>query len=156
MKKMYFVHIVLTMGIFILAIIWAKSDIMFMIDVPSLALLLGPTILMLLSHFSPKEFINAFKAAMAKNSASKGELKNALLFFSTAQTLIAASTVVAVFLGIIMVLGAIWKGYDNNARILSGWMAVDFVSILYLAFGMLFVTVPFKSAVKKKLNELES
>ena len=155
MKKMYFVYFLLTVGIFVLAVILAKSDILFMIDAPSLALLLGPTILMLLSHFSPKEFVNAFKVAMAKNSASEGELKNALLFFSTAQTLMIASTVVAVFLGIIMVLSAIWKGYDNSARVLSGWMAVDFVSILYLALGMLFVTVPFKSAVQKKLNELK-
>ncbi len=65
-----------------------------------------------------------------------------------------ASTVVAVFLGIIMILGAVWKGYDNSARVLSGWMAVDFIAILYLALAMLLVTVPFKSAVQKKLNAL--
>jgi flagellar motor component MotA len=153
---MYFVYVILTVGLFVLAVIIAKSDIFFMIDAPSFVILMGPTILMLLSHYSPNEFINAFKAAMAKNSASEVDLKNALLFFSTAQTLLIASTVVAVFLGIIMILGAVWKGSDNSARVLSGWMAVDFISILYLAFGMLFVTVPFKSAVQKKLNDIQS
>ncbi|MBP7737714.1 MAG: hypothetical protein KA369_17155 [Spirochaetes bacterium] len=154
MKKTFIVYFLLTTGIFVLAVIIAKSDLLLMIDAPSLALVLGPTILMLLSHYGPGEIIGAFRAAMEKSGATEKELKNALLFFSTAQTLMIASTVVAVFLGIIMILGAVWKGYDNSARVLSGWMAVDFIAILYLALAMLLVTVPFKSAVQKKLNAL--
>jgi hypothetical protein len=156
MKKMYIVYVLLTVGSVLLAVVIAKADMMVMFDIPSLVLLLGPTILMLLSHFRPKEFFNAFKTAMAKNSADECELKNALLFFSTAQTLLIVSTVVAVFLGIIMILDIMAKGKVDNAKILSGWMAVDFISILYLALGMLIVTVPFKSAVQKKLNGLKS
>lgn len=156
MKKSFIVYFLVTAGIFVLAVILAKSDILLMIDAPSLALILGPTILMLLSHFGPKEFINSFRTAMAKNSASEKELKNSLLFFSTAQTLMIASTVVAVFLGIIMILGAVWKGTVYSGKELSGWMAVDFIAILYLALGMVLVTVPFKSAVQKRLNDIKN
>lgn len=154
MKKTYIVYALLAVGSSVLAVLFAQANVLIMIDAPSLAILLGPTILMLLSHFGPKEFINAFKTAMAKNSAGERELKNALLFFSTAQTLMMASTVVAVFLGIIMILDFIANGKADNAKTLSGWMAVDFTSILYLALGMLVVTVPFKSAIKKRLNDL--
>ncbi len=154
MKKMFIVYFLLTAGIFALAVIIAKSDLLLMIDAPSLALILGPTILMLLSHYGPGEIIGAFRAAMEKSGATEKELKNALLFFSTAQTLMIASTAVAVFLGIIMILGAVWKGSDNSARHVAGWMAVDLIAILYLALAMLLVTVPFKSAVQKKLNAL--
>jgi hypothetical protein len=156
MKKTYIVYALLTAGSSVLAVLFAQADLLIMIDAPSFAILFGPTILMLLSHYRPKEIVNAFKAAMAKSNAGEHELKNALLFFSTAQTMMVLSTVVAVFLGIIMILSAVWKGGDNSAKVLSGWMAVDFVSILYLALGMLLVTVPFKSALQKRLNDLIS
>lgn len=156
MKRIFIVYALLALGIFVAGVILAQSDLLVMVDAPSLALVLGPTILMLLSHYSPGEFINAFRSAMAQSSADERELKNALLFFSTAQTLMIASTIVAVFLGIIMILAAVWKGNPASAKILSGWMAVDFISILYLGLGMLLVTVPFKSAVQKKLNEIKS
>jgi hypothetical protein len=156
MKKTYIVYAMLTVGSSVLAVIFARADLLIMIDAPAFAILFGPTVLMLLSHYGPKEFFNAFRAAMAQSNADEHELKNALLFFSTAQTMMILSTVVAVFLGIIMILSAVWKGSANSAKVLSGWMAVDLISILYLAFGMLLVTVPFKSAVQKRLNELKN
>ncbi len=154
MKKTFIVYALLVIGMLILAVVLAKSDLMFIADFPSFGIVLGPAVLMLLSHYRPKEFINAFKAAMEKNNADERELKNALLFFSTAQTLVVASAVVGVFLGIIMILGAIWKGYADSAKVISGWMAVDIISILYAAIIMIVITIPFKSALHKKLNEL--
>jgi hypothetical protein len=154
MKKTFIVYAVVTAGIFVLGVIIAQGDLLSLVDAPSLALVLGPAILMLLSHFGPKEFINAFKTAMAKSNAGERELKNALLFFSTAQTLIIASTIAAIFLGIVMVLTAVWKGYAHSAKTLGGWMAVDLISILYAAMLMIVITIPFKSAVRKKMNDL--
>lgn len=153
---MYIVYALMTVGCAVLGVIFAKSNLMIMVDMPSLALILGPTLLMLLSHYGPKEFIKAFKSAMATNDAGERELKNALLFFSTAQTLMIASTIVAVFLGIIMILDIVGRGDEYSARKVAWWMAVDFISILYLGFGLLVVTIPFKSAVQKRLNELNS
>ncbi len=156
MKKMYVVYALLTIGLAVAGVLVSQGDLMIMVDSPSLALLLVPTIFMLLSHYGPKEFIRAFQVAMAKTSAGEKELKNALLFFSTAQAMMIASTIVAVFLGIIMILDSIGKGQPQSARTVAWWMAVDFVSILYLGFGLLLITVPFKSAVQKRLNDLES
>jgi hypothetical protein len=155
MKKMFIVYAVLTVGIFVMGIIWAKSNILIMFDLPSLALVILPAVLMLLSHYGPKEFINAFRVAMAKSNADGHELKNALLFFSTAEKLIIASAVAAVFLGIIMILDSVGKGYTESAKTVAWWMAVDVISILYSAIFMIVVTIPFKSAVQKRLNELK-
>ncbi len=123
MKRMFVVYAGVTIGLFMLGIVFAKSNIMIMIDMPSLMLVLGPAVLMLLSHFGPKEFIGAFRAAMEKNRASGLELKNALLFFSTAQTLIIASTVATVFLGHHHDTGQHRQGIDgerHNGRLVDG------------------------------------
>lgn len=154
MKRMFVVYAGVTIGLFMLGIVFAKSNIMIMIDMPSLMLVLGPAVLMLLSHFGPKEFIGAFRAAMAKNRASGLELKNALVFFSTAQTLIIASTVATVFLGIIMILDNIGRGLTESGTTVAWWMAVDVIAILYAGVLTMLITVPFKSALQKKLNEL--
>lgn len=81
MKKMYVVYALLTIGLAVAGVLVSQGDLMIMVDSPSLALLLVPTIFMLLSHYGPKEFIRAFQVAMAKTSAGEKELKNALLFF---------------------------------------------------------------------------
>lgn len=155
MKKSYIVYAVLTIGLFVLGVVIAKSNIMIMIDMPSLMLVLAPAILMLLSHYRPREFVNAFRMAMEKNDASEHELKNALVFFSTAQKLVIASTVATVFLGIIMILDNIGKGLTDSGKTVAWWMAVDVIAILYAGLLTMVITIPFKSALQKRLNDLK-
>lgn len=154
MKKMFIVYALLSVGIFVLGVIIARGNVMIMVDAPSLMLLLAPTVLMLLSHYGPKEFIRTFKTAMAKSNTGEHELKNALLFFSTAQKLIMASAVATAFLGIIMILDNVGRGNPETARTVAWWMAVDLISVLYAAMLLIVTTIPFKSAVQKRLNDL--
>jgi hypothetical protein len=154
MKRTFFVYAALSIGLAVAGVLISNGNLMIMIDFPSLALLLGPTVFMLLSHYGPRECIAAFRAAMAGNGASERELRNAVLFFSTAQNLMIASTVIATFLGIIMILDDLGRGNTESPRAVAWWMAVDFISVLYLGFGMLLLTMPFKSAVQKRLNEM--
>ncbi|MBN1496232.1 MAG: hypothetical protein JXA07_05645 [Spirochaetes bacterium] len=155
MKKSYIVYAVLTVGLFALGVVFAKSTIMIMIDIPSLMLVLAPVILMLLSHYGPKEFVNAFRAAMEKSNSNEHELKNALVFFSTAQKLVIASTAATVFLGIIMILNSIGEGYTDSGKTVAWWMAVDVIAILYAGLLTMVITIPFKSALQKRLNDLK-
>ncbi len=154
MKKTYIVYVLLTIGCSVLAVLIARADIMSIIDPPTLALILGPTILMLLTHFGPKDCINAFRSAMNRSGAAELELKNSLLFFSTAQTLMIVSGIAAVFIGLILILDGMAMGKAESAKILARWFSVDIISVLYTALLMMLVTVPFKSAVQKRLNEL--
>jgi hypothetical protein len=154
MKKSYIIYFLMVIGIVYAAVFIAQADIMAIIDIPSLALIVVPAVLMLLSHFSPLDFVRAFKVALARQGADERELKNALLFFSTAQKLMVASAIAAIFIGIILILDGIAKGKADSAKILSNWLSVDLIAVLYLMLGMMLVTIPFKSAVRKRLNDL--
>lgn len=154
MKKTYIVYVLLTLGCCVVAVLIAQADIMSVIDPPSLAIILGPTILMLLSHFGPRDCISAFRSAMSRSDAGEVELKNSLLFFSTAQTLLIVSGIAAVFIGLILIMDGMAMGKAESAKILARWFSVDIIAVLYTALLMMLVTVPFKSAVQKRLNEL--
>ncbi|MBN2077328.1 MAG: hypothetical protein JW838_00085 [Spirochaetes bacterium] len=154
MKKSYIVYTVLTLGCAVLAVLIARADIMSIIDPATLAIILGPTILMLLSHFGPRDCVSAFRSAMTGSGAGEVELKNSLLFFSTAQTLLIVSGIAAVFIGLILILDGMAMGKAESAKILARWFSVDIIAVLYTALLMILVTVPFKSAAQKRLNEL--
>jgi hypothetical protein len=121
--------------------------------VPGLKLFytLFPVLLILLTHFRPAEIIKAFRLAGRKSQGIKSELENGYLFFQTMQQLF----VVLMIIGLPIL--AIWllAGPQTTPPQIAQIVAILIGAFVYPLLFILFLCLPFKSALRKKLNELE-
>ena len=112
---------------------------------------LFPVMFILMTHFTPREIIKAFRLAGSKSQGSKTEYQNAFLFFKTAQQLF----VVIMLLGImILVIWSLASGPSN--RQIAHPMAIIFGVFIYPLLFMLFICLPYRSALQKKLNDFNT
>ena len=127
-----------------------------------LVFVLIPSIFLLLTHYSPVEMKNAFKMAFKKNKGTEAEVKNAFLFFRSAQNIflmIAALGILAAFIRLIFGVPAIVPIPQDPAphalgRILFADTIVhSILTIFYPVLLMVLVFLPFKSALQKKIND---
>jgi hypothetical protein len=121
--------------------------------VPTLFFVLFPVIFLLLTHFSPAEIIKAFKLA-GRKSGEKSELNNAVLFFQTAQRFFVTVAVIGIFILITWFLAGGFDAGQGPPRI-SHAVFIIVGAIWYPMIFILFICLPFRSAIQKKLNELE-
>jgi small-conductance mechanosensitive channel len=120
--------------------------------VPALFLVLFPVIFLLLTHFSPVEVIKAFKLAGRKSGGTKSELKNAALFFHTAQRFFVTVAVIGIIILIIWYLAGGFDAGQGPPRIANAVLIIV-GAIWYPLFFILVICLPFRSAIQKKLNE---
>lgn len=110
-----------------------------------------PAAFILLTHYSPAEIVRAFKLAGRKSQGNKSDYKNAYLFFKTMQQLF----IVIMLIGIPVL--TIWSlaGPQTTPPQIAHIIAIIVGAFLYPLLFILFLCLPFKSALEKKLNELE-
>lgn len=120
--------------------------------VPALFLVLFPVIFLLLTHFSPAEVIKAFKLAGRKSGGTESELNNAALFFHTAQRFFVTVAVIGIIILIIWYLAGGFDAGQGPPRI-SHAVFIIVGAIWYPVIFVLFICLPFSSAIRKKLNE---
>jgi small-conductance mechanosensitive channel len=123
-------------------------------QVPKLFLIVFPVTFLLLTHFSPAEIIRAFRLAGRKSEGTKSELQNARLFFNTARQFFVTAAVIGVIILMIWYLAGGFDAGDGPPRI-AGAVLIFVGAFLYPLLFILFICLPFGSAVRKKLNELE-
>jgi len=150
MKKSYFFYLAASLAAIALAIFFARGSYLLFFDPPSLMLTFIPTAFMLLAVYSPGEFINAFKLAWHGNEGTKSEIKNSIAFFDTAQKLLLLMGIIGLMLGCMLMLSAGWE-----VQKFSFGLSVALVCILYAFLTIFLVTIPFKNALEKKLNDIE-
>lgn len=111
-------------------------------------------ILLLLTHFTPAEMYQAIMATRRNRDNTKAELKNAYLFFKTAQSFFVVSSLIGIVLLVIWYLAGGFDTGNGPPRIAS---AASFLvtAFLYPLLFILFVCLPFRSAVQKKLNDMD-
>jgi len=132
----------------IAGIIIAKGSPLIFWDFPSFIFTPLFAIILILGHYTPGEIIDAFKSA-GKESRSEVELKRALLFFNTFHKLVIISGIFAFMLGNVLIISL--SPSEEFNRIFGKFMAISFLTIVYALFIVLTITVPFQSALKKKL-----
>lgn len=147
MKKMYIVYLIIVFAICIAGILIAKGKLLWFWDPVSFMLTPGIALVILLGHFSPKEMIESFRCAGAAER-SEAELKKALLFFESFHRLTIISGFLAFMLGLVMMLAGMDLANDKNA---GPYLAVAIQTILYALGIIMIITVPFQSAIKKKM-----
>ncbi len=150
MKKSYFLLLILTLGTLGLGIFFARGSLLVFFDAPSILITFIPTVLMLLAVYSPAEFIGAFKLAWGDNTGEKHEIKNAIVFFKTAQNLLLLMGVVGLMMGCMLMLSA-----RLNIDKFSFGLSYALICMFYAFLTTFLVTIPFKNALQKKLNVIE-
>jgi len=103
---------------------------------------------LLLASFGLSGFIGAYRAAV--RGGDKAELGKAIAFFASAKRLLVATSVMCVILMAIEILRNL-TGLEHIGTPLG----LGLCSILYSAFGILFMVEPFRASAEKKLAELE-
>ncbi len=148
MKKSYFILLAVSIGIIILAVNFAKASPLVFFDPVSIMLTYIPTVLILLAVYSPGEFINAFGNAWRGRESSISELKNSIAFFKTAEKLLLVMGIIGLMLGCILMLTAKWE-----AEKFAFGLSYALICLLYAFLTIFLVTIPFRNALEKKLNE---
>ena len=116
-----------------------------------LAYVIFPVIFILLTHYSPKEIVTAFKLAGRKSQGTKAELKNAYLFFKTVQN----SFIVLMLIDVPVLVIWLLAGPQSTPPQIAHIVAILIGAFLYPLIFILFLCLPFKSALEKKLNKIE-
>ena len=148
MKKMYVVYLAAAVGIYIAAVIISGGSVWYFLDVPTFILTPVLPLILMLGIFSPREMLDSFRCAGAAER-TEAEIRKASVFFTTFHRLIIISGLLATMLGVVMIL-VIYPSEHFNANI-GRYMAVCFLSLVYPLFFIMTLTVPFTSALKKKL-----
>jgi flagellar motor component MotA len=147
MKKMYVVYLAIVLGICIGGVLISGGSLILFWDVPSFIFTPGIAFLIMLGHYSPREMVEAFKCA-GTAERSEAELKKSLLFFETFHRITIISGFFAFMLGLVMLL--VSKDLINETKA-GPWMAVAILTVLYALFFVMAITVPFQSAIRKKM-----
>ena len=157
MKKTSVIYYLISLVLFVYLVRLVIGSAIFHVlapRVPTLFFVLFPVIFLLLTHFSPAEIIKAFKLAGRKSGGTKSELKNAALFFQTAQRFFVTVAVIGIFILIIWFLAGGFEAGQGPPRIANAVLIIV-GAIGYPMIFILFICLPFRSAIRKKLNDLD-
>jgi heme/copper-type cytochrome/quinol oxidase subunit 2 len=157
MKKTSVIYYLISLVLFVYLvrqIIGSSSFDALAPHVPALFLVLFPVIFLLMTHFSPAEIIKAFKLAGRKSGGTKSELNNAALFFQTALRFFVTVAVIGIFILITWNLAGGFDAGQGPPRVAHAVLIIV-GAICYPMNFILFICLPFSSAIRKKLNQLE-
>jgi flagellar motor component MotA len=148
MKKTYMIFMILTLGILLGGIFVNGVSPLLFIDGAGFAMVVAPTILLLLSTFSWKEIGRAFAIGFRENS-DVAELKQGFLFFQAAQKYLLFAGLIGFLMGFIVLLSF---GKLGDERVGAG-LALALVTMMYALILLFLVVFPFKNGIKKRLIE---
>jgi len=154
MKKGYLIYLMSALAIIALAIVFARGDFLPFFDAPCIMLVFAPTVLMLLSHYSPSEIVHVFRTAMKGSESDRDELMDAYNFFDEAQRLMYTIALLAFILGVALML---LSYSDKNPQMITGeqfsrGLVTSVICIIYAMITVMLVTIPFKGAIQRKIN----
>ncbi|MEK6797078.1 MAG: hypothetical protein AABZ39_20055 [Spirochaetota bacterium] len=147
MKRLFFIPLIGALTLALGAYLLEGGNILLLFQITAALGTYGLTFVMLLTQYSPSEMGKAFSAAVKGGTAK--ELKISLTYFGTMQRL-------AIVSGLFMpALGCIHIGMNTSeiSKITGFLIALLMVSILYSLSIMLFITIPFSGAIKKRMVE---
>lgn len=148
MKSYFWLPIAVFFALFATAIYAGGSSAYWYVDSISLIIILGFTFIMLCTHYSPVEMGRAFRAGMEKTKDStEKELHDALNFFKTMQALFILNGFLGTLYGWISILTSL-----GDKQQMGRGFAASILTILYAVLFIIMISLPFQSAIKKKMK----
>ena len=149
MTKRYFVLVVLSLAVVLGAIIMAKAKVLAFIDLPSVAVVVAPAVLMGFAAHSPRQIGRSYRVAFQSQRASREELGEAVAYFDGLALYVACGGGIGVTTGVVAMLLVL----QDVASIGRG-LALCLISALYAVLLIALVVVPFRTAIKRRLAAL--
>ena len=150
MKKTYVLSLILFLAIMGLAMILTGCVACFF-DIGSLVMVLISAIIMILANYSIADIGKYFALGYRKEAVMPSELKDGILFFKSFQKYLAIAGGIGFFMGLIAMLATL----DDPEKIGRG-LALALITVLYAMFFSMIITVPFRTGLERKLNELDA
>ena len=150
MKKTYWLMIILFCGMIIGAIITSGAKIPHFVNIPSVVMVLGTTLILSLCNFSFAEIARFFRIARGKEEGSLEDVRNGVAYFEALRRYSVLSGIIGTFVGAISMLANL----TDPSKIGFG-AALSLITFLYGINLMVLVAIPFKLAMEKKLHQLQ-
>jgi flagellar motor component MotA len=151
MKKTYWLMIILFCGMVIGAMITSGAKIAYVLDLPSLIMVLGTTLILSLCNFSFAEIIRFFRIARGKKDGSLEDVRNGIAYFAALSRYSVLSGIIGTFVGAISMLANL-----TDPGMIGFGAALSLLTFLYGIIMMVLVAIPLKLAMEKKLHSLEA
>lgn len=148
MKIIHWLFCVLVLGLYLGIVVMVGGDLLHFWDIPSFVVTVVFCLMLLLGHYTPAEMIQAFRCA-GTAEADEADLRRALNFFEVLHRLVVVSGILGFMVGFTMIL--VTYPSDNFNRELGRFMAVNILTVTYSLVFIMLVTIPYQSAIKKKL-----
>lgn len=148
MKRFFWIPLLIAVFTVIGAILLEGVDLLVYVALTPFICTCMVTFLLLLSQFSINEMTESFAVSRMKKPFDKKSVLKGIVFFETMQKFFFVSGIVGLLLGAIMILSS-YKDPSTVGRSL----AYALLTIIYSCGGMLFISAPFATALKKRLSE---
>lgn len=147
MRKTYFINLILYTAILVLTM-FIVGCIACFFDIPSLLMVLLPTILMLLTCYRLSEMGQYFSIAFSDKKADTEEIKKGIVFFKTMQKYLLIASGIGVMMGLIAMLATL-----EDPEYIGKGLALALLTLLYSLYFNMIIAIPFRSSLEKKLAE---
>ncbi len=107
MKKIYFLMVVVFLGLCVAGIVVSGASIAWFISPASLIIVVGPALTLSLSNFTPSEIFRFYSIGFSKAGGSVSELKNGIAYFNALQSYLIVSGLIGTLIGVIVILATI-------------------------------------------------
>jgi len=149
MKKSFIIIFLMAIGLIVLASYLGGSVYLFL-NLPSIILSVFLAFLLCLCTFNPSEIKEYFSIALRNDTSDIKKIKDGIHFFSLYQSNLITSGVMGFFLGVILLLANL-----SDPEALGPGGAVALLVVFYSLVFILIITTPFKSGLKRMLEEVE-
>lgn len=147
MKKSFYIVFPVSVGILMLGMYQGGGVF---VSLGSLLIGLFFSILLCMSTFSPAEILSYFSIALKKDSSDLRKIKNGIHFFSLFRSYLVLTAFMGFVMGIIIILV-----HTTDPDAYFPGLAFALMVIYYSLIVILLITTPFKSGLKRMLEEME-
>jgi flagellar motor component MotA len=149
MTKRYVLVVTLTLAVLVAASLLTGAGLAAFLDLPSLAVVMAPAVLMGFAAHSPREVWRSCRLALSDREGSREELEQAAAYFDGLARYLACGGAIGVMTGIVAILVSV-KDVESAGR----GFALCLLAALYAVLLVVLVAVPFRTAIRKRLAGL--
>lgn len=150
MKKSFFIVFLIALGLIALTFYLGSGSIYAFLNIPSIMISVFISLLLCLGTFSPSEIVGYISIALRNDKSDAKKIKNGIHFFCLFQSYLIISAAFGFITGLVMI------GFHlTDPDALAPGLGVAMLVILYSLTVILLITTPFKSGLRRMLEEME-
>lgn len=151
MTRFYPFAVLVTIAVFIVAILTTGGAFVHFASIPSLILVLVPALAMSLANYSLAGLGRCFAVGFRGGATGRRELLEARAYFTALGKYLIVSGLVGFLLGAVIML----SNLGGDPSVIGAGTAVALLTVLYAIVFYILIPVPFVTGIQRKLAQLE-